>query len=59
MRVNDDQVVFNIFQAMKYLEEIDDYFVVDLIQGAIVEVQDTGLSSDPFEQALIFNDLHK
>ena len=39
MRVNDEQVVFNIFKAMKYPVETDDCFAVSQVDQAIAEFQ--------------------
>lgn len=38
-----EQVVFNNFQAIKYPKETNDYFEVDVIQGAVDEVRDKSL----------------
>lgn len=38
MRVNVEQVVFNIFKAMDYMEETDTYFAINLIEQAVSEV---------------------
>lgn len=37
MRVNDEQVIFNIFKAMKYPELTDDCFVVNVIHRAMIK----------------------
>lgn len=38
MRVNNDQVVLNIFKAMKYLETTYCYFVVNIIEQTNTKV---------------------
>ena len=52
MRVNDEQVVFNIFKAMKYPEETDDCFAVSHIDQAVAEFQKRNQFSDQLEHAL-------
>lgn len=39
MIVNNEQVVFNIFMAIEYLESLDDYFVVNIIRNVVTKVQ--------------------
>lgn len=38
MKVNDEQVVFNIFKAMEYPETTDDCFAVNVIDQIVSEV---------------------
>lgn len=39
MIVNNEQVVFNIFMVIEYLESLDDYFVVNIIRNVVTKVQ--------------------
>lgn len=38
IRVNDEQVVFNVFKTMGYPKTNDDYFIVNIIELEITEV---------------------
>lgn len=38
MRVNNEQVLFNIFKAMEHLESADGYFEASVIKGTVTEV---------------------
>ena len=52
MRVNDEQVDFNIFKAMKYPMETDDCFAVNQVDQAVAEFQKRNQFSDLLEHAL-------
>lgn len=52
MKVNNEQVEFNIFKTMKYLEFADDYLVVSIINQTIIKVQERSQFSNPLEHIL-------
>ena len=52
MRVNNEQVVFNIFKSMKYPIETDDCFAVNQVDQAVIEFQKRDQFSDLLEHAL-------
>lgn len=39
MRVNNEQVLFNIYTTMEYSQSTNDYFEVSIIKETVVEVQ--------------------
>lgn len=47
MRINNEQVVFNIFKAMEYLETTDDCFATNIIQQKVMEVEERSQFLDP------------
>ena len=52
MRVNDEQVVFNIFKAMKYPIETDDCFALNQVDQVVAKFQKRNQFSDLLEHAL-------
>ena len=53
LRVEDDEVKFNVFEAVRHLEDSDTCFIVQTLE-AIVSSQ-SGLT-DPLEASLVHND---
>ena len=52
MRVNDEQVIFNIFKVMKYPDETDECFTVSQVDQVVAEFQKRDQFSDHLEHAL-------
>lgn len=59
MRVNDKQVVLNIFKAIEYAETSDDYFAVNVNEQAVTEVRERSQFLDPLEYILTSKDLEE
>lgn len=59
IKVNGEQVVFNIFKAVKYPESIDDCFSVSIIYEVVAKAQEKLQSSNILEQALVSNNSAK
>ncbi|KAJ8633020.1 hypothetical protein MRB53_026356 [Persea americana] len=55
MRVQDQEVTFSVFKAMKFPKEAEDCFRVDLVGEAVADVFNGICLSDPLEAALKFN----
>ena len=51
MRVQDDQVTFNVFKSMQFPDTIDDCSVVSDLEGLIME-KELNYVEDPLEQIL-------
>ena len=51
MRVQDDQVTFNVFKSMRFPDTMDDYFAVSDLEDLIVE-KELNYVEDPLEQIL-------
>lgn len=59
MRVNKEEVVFNIFRAMGYPDSSDECFVVNIIQRADIEIQERSQTSDSWWHLLTSEDVDK
>ncbi|MED6198211.1 hypothetical protein PIB30_064004 [Stylosanthes scabra] len=55
LRVHDEQVIFNVFKAMRYPQENDakNCMIVDLIESAVQEVFEKEISSNNEELSLL------
>lgn len=58
-RVNNEQVVFNIFKATEYPDSIEDCFAVTIILRIVTEIQERSQSLDSLEHLLTSKDVAK
>lgn len=59
MRLNNEQVIFNIFKAMEYPNSTNDNFTVSIIQRTVSEVQERSQSIDSLERLLTIKNVGK
>lgn len=52
IRVNNEQVIFNIFKDMEYPKSADDYFAINIIKQTVLEMQEGNQFLDPLEHIL-------
>ncbi|XP_062115238.1 uncharacterized protein LOC133829548 [Humulus lupulus] len=55
MRVQDEQVTFNVFKAMRFPDEVEECFVVSVVDSLASREFDTSNVGDPLERLLLFD----
>lgn len=53
LRVQEEQVVFNLFDAMKYPSEVDSCFEINILDEIVVETLEDNYPSSPLENCLV------
>lgn len=57
IRVNNQEVKFNIFKAMDYPRAADECFTIDVIESVVGVVQKHALADDPLEVSMMVSEV--
>ncbi|MCQ7416395.1 reverse transcriptase family protein, partial [Salmonella enterica] len=53
LRVNEEEVVFNIYRSMKYPDEVSTCHRIDIVDATIAEIRDVVMPADPLKISML------
>lgn len=59
MRVHDQEVTFNVFKAMKFSNDAEEWYRVDIGKGVVNGIVLGSYTSDPLESAKVYKKINK